>query len=38
MFRYLYPQIKKADSFPILMCALIGALIAGIYGIVHDQT
>lgn len=33
----MYPQIKKTDLFPILKCALIGALVAGIYGIVHDQ-
>src|SRR5215210_7232804 len=37
MRQYLYPQIKAADIFPILKCALIGALTAGLYGIVHDQ-
>lgn len=37
MKQYLYPQIKTADIFPILKCALIGALTAGFYGIVHDQ-
>lgn len=35
--RYLYPQIKKADLVPIAKCAIVGALVAGVYGIVHDQ-
>ncbi len=35
--RYLYPHIKKADIFPIFTCSLLGALISGLYGIVHDQ-
>ena len=35
--KYLYPNIKKADVIPILECAIAGALIAGLYGIVHDQ-
>lgn len=37
MIRFLYPQIKKADLLPMFTCALIGALIAGLYGVLHDQ-
>lgn len=37
MVRFLYPQIKKADLFTIFKCAIIGAVAAGLYGIIHDQ-
>ncbi len=33
----LYPYIRKADIVPIFICAAAGALLAGIYGVVHDQ-
>lgn len=37
MREYLYPYIKKADLIPIILCVIIGALLAGLYGAVHDQ-
>lgn len=37
MVQFLYPQIKKSDLLPILICSAVGALLAGIYGAAHDQ-
>ncbi len=33
----LYPKLKRATIGYLLRCGMIGALIAGAYGIVHDQ-
>ncbi len=37
MLKYLIPQIDRADWWPLLRVAIICGLIAGMYGIVHDQ-
>lgn len=37
MIKYLYPKIKKDELLFIVKWALLGALIAGAYGIIHDQ-
>ena len=37
MHKYLYPRITKEELIFIVKCALLGAFIAGIYGIIHDQ-
>lgn len=37
MLKYLIPQIEIWHLPPMLKLAVVGALIAGIYGIVHDQ-
>jgi hypothetical protein len=37
MFKLLIPQIKFDDLKPMLVVALVGAIIAGAYGIGHDQ-
>jgi len=37
MFKYLIPRIKFDELKPMLVVALIGAIIAGAYGIGHDQ-
>lgn len=37
MLKYLIPQIALADLRPMVVVAVAGALIAGAYGIVHDQ-
>jgi hypothetical protein len=37
MMNYLFPQIKITEHFSLMKFALLGALIAGIYGVLHDQ-
>lgn len=37
MLKYLYPKIKFRDLLSILSVAVFGAVLAGAYGIVHDQ-
>lgn len=37
MLKYLIPRISLVDVPVMLVVALIGALVAGAYGIVHDQ-
>ncbi len=37
MFKYLIPRIALADLPPIFGMALVGAIIAGLYGILHDH-
>lgn len=34
---FLYPKIKRSDFQSIVKFAIIGSIIAGIYGIIHDQ-
>ena len=36
MRAYLYPVIKRADFKPITILALLGGLLGGCYGVVHD--
>ena len=36
MFKFLIPRIERNDLKPMLVVALIGAVIAGVYGIAHD--
>lgn len=37
MRKYLFPKIPWSDVPPIVGVTLIGALVAGCYGILHDQ-
>jgi hypothetical protein len=37
MLKYIVPRIAIADLRSMLGVALIGAVLAGVYGIVHDQ-
>jgi hypothetical protein len=37
ILKYIVPQIPRADWAPLLAVTLLGALIAGCYGILHDQ-
>jgi len=37
MIRFIVPRIALRDLPPMLAAALAGALLAGIYGILHDQ-
>jgi len=37
MFKYLVPRIALGDLPSICGVALIGAVIAGVYGVIHDQ-
>lgn len=37
MIKYLYPKIRKDELLFIIKYALLGVLIAGSYGIIHDQ-
>jgi len=37
MLKYLVPRIALADLPPIVGVAMVGALLAGSYGVVHDQ-
>ncbi len=37
MLGFLIPKIKMHDLLPLLAIALIGAVVAGIYGICHDH-
>ena len=37
MFRFLVPRIAKGDFASMLGAAVIGAILAGVFGIVHDQ-
>ncbi len=37
MLKYLVPQIALGDLPPLCGVALIGAVIAGAYGVLHDQ-
>jgi hypothetical protein len=37
MWKYLFPRIAWSDFPPLLAAAVIGGLIAGCYGIAHDQ-
>ena len=34
---FLFPDIRKADFGFIIGCALIGAIFAGLFGVLHDQ-
>lgn len=35
--RFLYPRFSLADFGRILLSSLVGALVAGSYGVLHDQ-
>jgi len=37
MLKYLIPRIRKTDLPAMIGVAIVGGLMAGIYGIVHDQ-
>ena len=37
MLKYLFPRIEWSDIPPMFFAGIVGALIAGIYGILHDQ-
>lgn len=37
MLKYLVPQIEVTDLPPMFGMAALGAIIAGVYGILHDQ-
>lgn len=37
MLKYLVPQIRRADLLSTIGVAIAGGLIAGMYGVVHDQ-
>jgi len=37
MLRFLIPQIARRDLVPILVVAFAGAIVAGVYGILHDE-
>ena len=37
MLKYIIPRISRHDLLPMLLASLIGAVIAGVYGILHDQ-
>ena len=37
MLKYLIPRIALRDLPPMLGAALVGAIIAGVYGMLHDQ-
>lgn len=37
MFKYLVPRIQGSDLRPMVVVASAGAIIAGAYGICHDQ-
>ena len=37
MLKYLIPRIALSDLPPMFGMAVVGAIIAGIYGILHDQ-
>lgn len=37
MLKYLIPHIRLADLPPMVAVAIVGAVIAGAYGVVHDQ-
>lgn len=37
MLRYLVPLIRLVDLPPMLLAAALGALLAGAYGVIHDQ-
>ena len=37
MHKFLIPRFKLLDLKPMLIVALFGAIVAGAYGIVHDQ-
>ena len=37
MIRYLIPKIRVKDLGPMFIVAFVGAIIAGCYGVLHDQ-
>ncbi len=37
MWKYILPRIALADVQPLILIALLGGIVAGLYGIVHDQ-
>jgi hypothetical protein len=37
MLKYLIPRIAWTDLGPMLVVSMIGGLIAGMYGVIHDQ-
>ena len=37
MFKYLIPQIALTDLPPMFGMAFVGAIIAGLYGVLHDH-
>lgn len=37
MLKYLVPRIALADAAPMILVALVGGVIAGVYGALHDQ-
>lgn len=37
MLKYLIPRIALADVPPMICVAVIGGIVAGLYGILHDQ-
>ena len=37
MLKYLFPRIEWSDIPPMIWSAIFGALIAAVYGILHDQ-
>ena len=37
MLRYIIPKIALRDLWPMAGAAICGALVAGVYGVLHDQ-
>jgi len=37
MRRFLYPKLSWRDAGQIFLMGVVGALVAGIYGVIHDQ-
>ena len=37
MWKFIIPRIAWADVPPMILIAVVGGIVAGIYGIVHDQ-
>jgi glycerol uptake facilitator-like aquaporin len=37
MLRFIIPKIPLRDLPPMILVSLVGAIVAGVYGILHDQ-
>lgn len=37
MLNYLVPRISRSDFGAMLLVSILGALVAGVYGVLHDQ-
>ena len=37
MWKYIVPRIERSDRTPIVGTAIVGGLIGGLYGLIHDQ-